>query len=130
MIESFYIIPRIGGLAYLNNSKAACSSVLFALSQMRKRNDFEPPKDLLPDGSHPIHGYHPKYTHTEYFFRRWPSTFPPLPDSFIKFSFVRNPYARFYSFYRSKIMLGQRPGAHYERFGLKKGASLWCWVRL
>jgi hypothetical protein len=36
---------------------------------------------------------------------------------------VRNPYARFYSFYKSKILAGQDPGNYYERFGLAKGCS-------
>jgi hypothetical protein len=123
MIAPFFIIPRIGRLAYLNNPKAACSSVLLALSQMRLDQNFLPPQALLPDGSHPIHGFHPEYVHLEYFFRRWPLDYPPLPRAFIKFSFVRNPYTRFYSFYKSKVLAGQAPGKYYERFGIEKGCS-------
>lgn len=123
MLDPFFIIPRIGRLAYLNNPKAACSSVLLALSRMRQGNNFQPPQILLSDGSHPIHGFHPEYAHLEYFFRRWPLSYPPLPASIIKFSFVRNPYARFYSFYKSKVLSGQSPGKYYERFGIEKGCS-------
>lgn len=123
MREPFYIIPRIGGLAYLNNPKAACSSVLLALSRMRLDRGFAPPDELLPDGSHPIHGFHPAYAHMEYFFCRWPLSFPALPASFIRFSFVRNPYDRFYSFYKSKVVRGQSPIQFYEKFGLRKGCS-------
>jgi hypothetical protein len=109
VLYRFYIIPKIGGLAYLNIAKSACSSILLALSQMRKEKKFTPPREKLPDGSQIIHGFYPQYSHINYFFRRWPTSFPPLPDTFIKFSFVRNPYDRFYSFYKSKIRDGQEP---------------------
>ena len=121
--KSFYIIPRIGGIAYLNIGKAACSSILIALSQMRKKNDFSPPTKLLEDGSEPIHGFSPPYAHLEHFFCRWPLDYPPLPESIIRFSFVRNPYDRFYSFYKSKICKGQTPSKYYERFGIKRGCT-------
>jgi hypothetical protein len=130
MLRPFYIIPRLGRVAYLNNPKAACSSVLLALSQMRQERNFLPPHELLPDGSHPIHGFLPEHAHLEYFFRRWPLGYPPLPDSLVKFSFVRNPYARFYSFYKSKILVGQTPGNYYEKFGIEMGCSFEKCVRI
>lgn len=130
MFRPFYIIPRIGRVAYLNNPKAACSSVLLALSRMRRELNFQPPDEQLPDGSHLIHGFYPEHAHLEYFFRRWPLSYPPLPGTLVKFSFVRNPYARFYSFYKSKILAGQAPGNHYERFGLEKGCSFEKCVRI
>ncbi len=123
MINRFYIIPRIGGVAYLNMAKAACSSINIALSQMRKEEGFYPPTRPLPDGSSPIHGFHPPYAHMELFFRRWPAHFPPLPASFVKFSFVRNPYDRIYSFYTSKIVNGQSPGMYYQKFGITKDST-------
>jgi hypothetical protein len=130
MLTPFFIIPRFGRVAYLNNPKAACSSILLALSQMRLGRNFQPPHELLPDGSHPIHGFHPEHAHLEYFFRRWPLSYPPLPGSLVKFTFVRNPYARFYSFYKSKVLSGQAPGNYYERFGLRKGCSFGECVRI
>ena len=119
----FYIIPRIGGLAYLNIPKSGCSSILFALSQMRKEKEFSPPRDKLSDGSLVIHGFHPEYSHINYFFMRWPNYLPPLPETFIKFTFVRNPYDRFYSFFKSKIRDQQNPGEYYKKFGLNKNSS-------
>jgi len=123
MINPFYIIPRIGGVAYLNVAKAASTSISFALSQMRHRDGVDLPKRSLPDGSSPIHGFSPPYAHMEYFFSRWPADFPPLPNSLIKFSFVRNPYDRFYSFYVSKIVNRQTPSEYYEKYGIQKGCS-------
>ena len=121
--KSFYIIPRIGGIAYLNIGKAACSSILLALSRMRLNSEFQPPREILEDGSEPIHGFSPIYAHMEHFLCRWLFDYPPLPKSIIRFSFVRNPYDRFYSFYKSKICNGQTPGKYYERFGIKRGCS-------
>lgn len=123
MIDSFFIIPRMGGVAYLNMPKAACSSINIALSRFREKEGFTPPREVLPDGSEPIHGFYPQYAHTEYFFKRWPVEFPPLPASFIRFSFVRNPYERIYSFYKSKIDHGQKPGKFYEKFGIYHGCT-------
>lgn len=130
MKDSFYIIPRSGRLAYLNIPKAACSTILFALSNMRSDSGFHPPEKKLPDGSQPIHGYHPPYTHLENFFCRWPVSNPPLPYLFIKFSFVRNPYERFSSFYKSKIVARQSPGLFYEKFGITEGCSFIDCVRI
>ena len=118
MINQFYIIPRIGGIAYLNMAKSACGSVNIALSQMRNDDNFTPPRKKLVDGSSPIHGFDPPYAHIEYFFKRWPLNLPPLPDSFITFTFVRNPYDRILSFYRSKIVNMQSPGQYYEKLSL------------
>jgi len=123
MPTTFYIIPRIGGIAYLNMPKSACTSILHYLSKMRLNGNFIPPSSPLDDGSDPIHGFAPPYAHLDYFFGRWTTDSPPIPSSFIKFSFVRNPYARFYSFYKSKILLGQTPGNHYKRIGIEKGCS-------
>ncbi|HBI14264.1 MAG TPA: hypothetical protein DDY20_01895 [Desulfobulbaceae bacterium] len=131
MLQPFFIIPRIGRVAYLNNPKAACSSVLVALSQMRLGRNFQPPQELLPDGSHPIHGFHPdEHAHLVYFFGRWPLNLPPLSADLVRFTFVRNPYARFYSFYKSKILAGQAPGQYYERFGIRQGCSFDECVRI
>lgn len=123
MPTGFYVLPRVGGLAYLNMPKAACTSILYALSQMRLDDTFSPPLQPLEDGSDPIHGFHPPHTHLEYFTGRWPVDYPPIPQSFIKFSFVRNPYHRLYSFYKSKIEMGQTPGNYYKTFGINKGCS-------
>jgi hypothetical protein len=119
----FYIIPRIGGIAYLNIAKSACSSILLALSQMRLKKGFYPPRDRLSDGSLKIHGFRPRHAHLDYFFSRWPIEYPSLPDSFITFTFVRNPYYRFLSFYISKIVNRQEPIKFYEKLGIKKGCS-------
>jgi len=124
----FYIIPRIGGLAYFNIPKSACTSILRALSKMRATED-NAPTTILADGSDPIHGFYPSHAHYDYFFGRWPLDYPPLPASLIKFTFVRNPYTRFYSFYNSKIKLGQTPGDFYKKFGLKKSSSFASCVR-
>lgn len=123
MIKPFYIIPRSGRVAYLNVPKAACSSILRALYRLRLNEDNDPP-------ARDIHGFETPYAHTEYFFRRWPVNYPPLPRSFVTFSFVRNPYARFYSFYKSKVVAGQAPIRHYRRFGIKEGCSFTECVRI
>lgn len=123
MIDRFYIVPKIGGIAYLNISKAACTSILVALAKMRNANDFCFKNTLLKDGSNAIHGFHPPYLHMENFFRRWPVANPPLPEKFIKFSFVRNPYHRLFSFYKSKIVNRQAPYKYYEALGIKHGCS-------
>jgi hypothetical protein len=90
---------------------------------MRLNSDFETPREILEDGSEPIHGFSPPYSHLEYFFCRWPLDYPTLPESIIKFSFVRNPYDRFYSFFKSKISGGQSPGKYYEKYGIKRGCT-------
>ena len=90
---------------------------------MRFGNNFRPPRQILPDGSQTIHGFHPAYSHIDYFFCRWPATHPPLPINYFKFTFVRNPFDRFYSFYKSKIRNGQNPGKYYEKFGLTKDST-------
>ena len=118
MLKPFYIIPRTGGLAYLNMPKSACTSILHHLVDMRADTDPAPTAGLLEDGSDAVHGFSPPYAHLEYFFGRWPLDHPPIPSSFITFTFVRNPYARFYSFYKSKIKLGQTPGSYYRKFGI------------
>lgn len=123
MSKAFFIIPKCGGIAYLNIPKSACSSILHFLSHMRATGDYFPAEIMLDDGSDPIHGFYPPYTHMEHFSLRWPVVYPPLPESFLTFTFVRNPYARMYSFYTSKIQLGQAPGKYYEKFGIKKGCS-------
>jgi len=123
MLKPFYIIPRTGGLAYLNMPKSACTSILHQLVDMRVDTDPAPTAGLLEDGSDAVHGFSPPYAHLEYFFGRWPLDHPPIPSSFITFTFVRNPYARFYSFYKSKIKLGQAPGAYYRKFGIEPGCS-------
>lgn len=130
MTDSFYIIPRSGRLAYLNIPKAACSSILVALSHMRSDLDYQSPQGKLADGSSPIHGYHPAYNHLENFFCRWPLSYPSLPSLFIKFSFVRNPYHRFLSFYKSKIVARQSPGSFYEKFGIYEDCSFMDCVRI
>ena len=123
MLKPFYIIPRTGGLAYLNMPKSACTSILHHLVDMRVDTDPAPTAGLLEDGSDAVHGFSPPYAHLEYFFGRWPLDHPPIPSSFITFTFVRNPYARFYSFYKSKIELGQAPGDYYRKFGIEPGCS-------
>ena len=121
MSAFFHVIPRIGGLAYLNMPKSACTSILLALSRMHSDPGVTPPSSDCDDGSHPVHGFQPPSSHLSYFFGRWPGDFPPLPTSLIRFTFVRNPYARFLSFYRSKIALGQEPGDFYRRLGIERG---------
>ncbi len=123
MINRFYVMPRVGRVAYLNVAKSACSSILLALSAMRRGPDFEPPRYTLDDGSEAIHGFQDAVAPLEFFLQRWPEALAPLPAQLVRFSFVRNPYARVYSFYKSKILAGQRPGAYYEKLGIRRGCS-------
>lgn len=125
MSKGFYLIPRSGGIAYLNMPKAGCSSILRALAQLRSSEAFPVPEGMAPDGSDPIHGFWPPTAHLEWFYRRWPLDFPRLPAGMLTFTFVRNPYARLLSFYKSKVIAGQSPIDYYERrLGIKRGASL------
>ena len=123
MIRPYYVLPRCGRLAYLNIPKSACTSVLRALSELRESVDFHPPQHPLPDGSDAIHGFHPPDSHLDYFFSRWPLDYPALPAAFLRFTFVRDPYTRLYSFYKSKIVMGQNPGGYYTRLGINQGCS-------
>lgn len=104
-------------------SKVACSSILLALSQMRRDTNFVLPTARLEDGSASVHAFQDAYTQAEFFLHRWPVAWPPLPKSLIKFTFTRNPYARFRSFYKSKILGQQLPGPYYRRFGITAETS-------
>ena len=78
----------------------------------------------MEDGSDPVHGYGEVDGHLNYFLSRWYVRDGRLPDALLRFTFVRNPYQRFLSFYKSKIQDQQRPGDFYQRFGLHAGSSL------
>lgn len=82
------------GLAYLSIPKNACSSIKYAMASVNRNTAF----DLAVD---PVR----LHTEPEYFFDRIISTENGKPDKLFSFSFVRNPYDRFLSFYKEKIAL-------------------------
>ncbi len=119
----FFVVPKGAAIAYLNMPKAGCTSILRALAVM-SHGSMPLPEERLSDGSDPVHGYGAVDGHLDYFAERWHVRDGDLPRRLFRFTFVRHPFTRFVSFYRSKIRDQQKPGEHYARFGLTAETTL------
>lgn len=109
----WFLLARAHRLAYLQIPKVACTSMRAALCRLN-RPDL-PEEQLLERGAF---ARHPE----------WSDLVEPT-DSIVqkcfRFTFVRHPYDRFASFYRSKI--GKRSDEqikpHFRKMGLRAGLS-------
>ena len=109
----WFLLARDRRLAYLQMPKAGCTSMRAALCLL-SRPDI-PREQLLARGAFAGH-------------REWSDAVgpgDPILPHFFRFTFVRHPYERFASFFRSKIedRPAERIKPRFQRLGLRAGMS-------
>lgn len=107
-----YYIAKASNIAYLKIPKCACTSIKIAISKMRFGPQLQEAKSVHHAGNYPI------------LFGGVVRDYDPVLDGIFKFTFVRDPVQRVFSFYKNKILdFDSSVSPHYYRLGIKKTDS-------
>lgn len=112
-MERSYFVPKNGDVAYLSIPKSGCSSIKMALAESRNLGDFDPAQSV-----HNIEDHN-------FLFMSVVGENALCLRSLYKFSFVRDPLERVYSFYRNKVkVFDPYVTPYYSKFGIDAGDSI------